>query len=103
MRKHGLASLALVALVGGLAIHGLFVVCCGGAKPVGAQSGSCQQWAFITLTSSQVPTTSSAPGPEFAGDGGTSHTSTLAPDGWEPLTYGLGSTSAVYYFRKCVR
>ena len=89
--------------MGGLAIHGLFLICCGGAKPAGAQSGTCQQWAFLTLTSNQVPTSSTSPGPEFAVPGGSNVTSTLAPDGWEPLTYGLGSSSSVYFFRRCVR
>lgn len=42
-------------------------------------------------------------GPDFTVPSGSSVPSALAPDGWAPLTYGLGSTSSVYFFRKCVR
>ncbi len=109
MKKHGRASLVLAALVGGLAIHGLLVVCCGGSKPAGAQSSaSCQQWAFVALVNSSVLT--STPGPVFPSgrisrDTGKAEdvTSALAPEGWEPVSYGLGSGTDYFFFRRCVR
>jgi hypothetical protein len=82
MKRHGLTSLVLAALVGGLAIHALLEACGSGGKPAGAQSsGSYKQWAFVALESSS--SLASIPGPVFPKGKftGEDATSALAPEG----------------------
>ena len=105
MKKQSLASLVLAALVGGLAIHGALVACSGTARPAGAQSPSCQQWAFTTqsyTTPSGVAAFANSQTPFMLADG-TSAGSVLAPEGWEPVTWVLTSIGSGYLFKRCLR
>jgi hypothetical protein len=86
-------SLLLASLLGGLAIHGALVACSGSGN-AGAQTTSCQQWAFFEVAGGL------ALGPTVT-TGGTGVDPTqayLAPAGWEPL----GASGSGYFFRKCM-
>lgn len=103
-KARDLFPLTVMALVSGLAIHGVFVACTGsGSSAAGAQSATCQQWAFTTISGGDTGSQSLAPGPAFTLIDGTERGSTLAPEAWEPIAHGLSSTGTVYLFRRCVR
>jgi hypothetical protein len=93
MRRYSVRSLVLVALLGGLAIHGALLACSGSGN-AGAQTSSCQQWAVTDIGGLYLPST----GPSVQTSGGTLQT-TSAPAGWEPI----GSIGSNYLFRKCTQ
>ena len=103
-KKRNWLSLVLTVVVGGLAIHGAMIACSGkGARDAGAQTtgGSCQQWAFVQISTADVD--SMSPGPIFPVSTSMSRQSLLAPAGWEPVGYSTYGSSPTYLFRYCAQ